>query len=69
MARIINAQYSTLIGTPQELRQFVELMSGERAAVVDLRFSNFVVLGKPITRDQIQQALATTPQTRKGGRT
>lgn len=61
MARVVDAKYSTLIGTPETIRRLVELLAG-RAAVVDLKFSNFVVLATEPSVAAIREALATTPK-------
>jgi len=63
MARVINAQHATLIGTPERLRELLTLLRGRTgAAVVDLRFSNIVVLDRPLDGEQFRDAIATTPR-------
>ena len=65
MARVIDAKHSTLIGTPQQLLRFLQLLGGKRSAVVDMKFSRFVVLDKPLTERQLHEALARKRRTRK----
>lgn len=66
MARIVDAKYATLIGTAEQILNLLELMS--KTAVVDLKFSNFVVLDGPLTDQQLRRALATVPEAKKGKR-
>ena len=66
MARIVNAPYSTLIGTPQQIAHLLGVLKGAGAAVVDLSYSNFVVLDKPLDRARIEAALRTTPAKQAG---
>ncbi len=62
-ARVIDMKYATLIGTPERLREYLAtLTAGVSACVVDLKFSNLVVLDDPITREDIAAALETTPR-------
>lgn len=62
-ARVIDMKYATLIGTPERLREYIATLTrGVSSCVVDLKFSNHVVLDDPITRDQLAQALETTPR-------
>ena len=61
MARVIDAKHSTVIGTAKQLRDFLRLLTGGRAAVVDLKGSNFVVLDKPLDERRLRAALETTP--------
>ena len=63
MARIVNAQHATLIGTPQQLRTLLGLLA-RGAQVVDLRFANVVVLDSAPSLEHFKAALATTPQER-----
>ena len=60
-ARVIDARYSTLIGTAVQIRDLVSAMTGKGASVMDLRFSNFVVTADPVGAELIAKALATTP--------
>lgn len=60
-ARVIDAKYSTLIGTAEQIRELVVALTGKGASVMDLRFSNFVVTAEPVGAELIQRALATTP--------
>lgn len=62
MARVINAQRSTFIGTPSDIERGLRSLFGRGAAAVDLRYSNFVFLSKAPTERQIKQALETTPK-------
>ena len=62
MAKVVDAKYSTLIGTPAQLRELLKLLSGGGASVVDLKFANLVVLDKPIDGTKLRQALETTPR-------
>ncbi len=65
MARVVDAKYSTFVGTAEEIRRAIELLAGLKgakgAAVVDLKFSNFVVLREPPGDEVVTRALATTP--------
>lgn len=61
MARVINASYSTIVGTPKQIQEMLRLLIGERSAVVNLDYSNFVVLDKPVTTAQLAHAIETTP--------
>lgn len=66
MARVIDAKHSTLIGTPEQLQRFLRLIGGHRSSsVVDMKFSRFVVLDKPLTERQLHEALARKRRTRK----
>ncbi len=62
MARVIDAKNSTLIGTPKQLQQLLRLLTGGKTAIVDLKFSNLIVLDKPLTEKQLRAALETTPR-------
>ncbi len=66
-ARVIDAKYSTLVGTPAEIRELVLLLAGggKDAAVVDLKFSNFVVTARPVDSNVIAKALETTPRVQR----
>jgi hypothetical protein len=60
MARVIDAKYSTLIGTPAEIDAlFRRLQKG--ASIVDLKFSNLVLVAKT-DEAVIRRALRTTPE-------
>lgn len=62
MARVVDAKYSTFVGTAEEIRRAIELLAGLKgAAVVDVKFSNFVVLKEPPSDAMVTRALATTP--------
>ncbi len=60
-ARVVDAKYSTLIGTPEMIRRLIEMLAG-KTAVVDLKFSKFVVLAKDVDAAALREALATTPR-------
>ncbi len=62
MATVINANYSTIVGTPEQIKKLLGLLRGDRASIVNLDYSNFVVLGKPVTAKQIAHAIDTTPK-------
>lgn len=64
MATMIDAKYSTLIGTPAQIMELFRMVSG--AGMVDLKFSNVVILAEPVTEDQFRTALTATPA--DGGR-
>ncbi len=59
MATIIDAKYSTVIGTPDELRAFLSIASG--AGIMDLKYSNFIVLREPMTDARLRAALEAVP--------
>ncbi|MFH1417281.1 MAG: hypothetical protein ABII12_03225 [Planctomycetota bacterium] len=61
MAQVVDLKYSTLIGTPKRLMEIMKLLGGSGASAVDAKFCNLVVLDKPVTREQLVDALATTP--------
>ena len=65
MARVINANYSTIVGTPEQIKKLLGLLRGDAASVVNLDYSNFVVLDKPVTAAQIAHAIETTPRKQK----
>jgi hypothetical protein len=62
MAKIVDAKYSTLIGTPEMIRRLIAALAGNGAATVDLKFSNFIVLDREIDAAALREALATTPR-------
>lgn len=62
MARVINASYSTIVGTPEQIKKLLGLLRGDGANIVNLDYSNFVVLNKPVTSAQLAHAIETTPQ-------
>ena len=61
MARIVNAKYSTLIGTAGDIKKLLEMLAGSRSAVVNMEGSNLVVLNKPLEPKQFDQVLRVTP--------
>lgn len=71
MARVINAERSTIVGTAAQIQQLLARLAGRGAAVVNLDGSNFVVLDKPISDQRLAEALRITPVRadgkRKGG--
>jgi hypothetical protein len=62
MARVIDAKNSTFVGLPMQIRQTLDLMAGDGAAIVDVRGSNFIILDKPLNERQIRAALELTPR-------
>lgn len=60
MARVIDASYATIVGTPEEIRNLLNLYIGE-AAILDLSFANIVLLREPPSREEVAVAIATTP--------
>jgi len=52
MARVIDAKYSTLIGTPSDLRKLLDVLAAG-ASVVDLKHSRIVVLDQPPDRQAL----------------
>lgn len=62
MAAVIDAKYSTFIGSPEQIRKMLGLMGDDGATIVDVKFSNFVVTEHPVDMDVIRAALATVPQ-------
>lgn len=61
-ARVINASYSRLIGTPEDVLQFLKLLQGT-TAVVDLSHSRFVFLGRTEGYLRMQAALSASSST------
>jgi hypothetical protein len=61
-ATVVDAKYSTIVGTPFQLRAFVTLLGTAEASVVDMKFSNFIVLRDELEESQVRTALAITPQ-------
>jgi hypothetical protein len=62
MARVINAEDATFIGTSKQIAEFLGLLRGNGAAVVNLDRSNFVLLGKPLSKDSVRAAIEATPK-------
>lgn len=63
MARIVNAKYSTFIGTVEQIDSLIKLLCGKKGAViVNIDGSNFVVLEKPLSQKQLEAALRITPK-------
>lgn len=60
MARVIDAKYTTFLGAPEQIAEALQMLS-RSAAVVDVKFANFVVTRERIDLDVIRAALATTP--------
>lgn len=60
MARVIDAKYATFLGAPEQIAEALQLLA-RSAAVVDVKFANFVVTRERIDLDVIRAALATTP--------
>jgi len=67
MARVVNAERSTIVGTAEQIQHLLARLAGRGAAVVNLDGSNFVVLDKPISDKRLADALAITP-TRSDGK-
>lgn len=60
-ARKIDARYSTLIGTPDQLKKFINALAGDGAALIDMRGSNIVPLEKPMSTEEVRFALRVVP--------
>lgn len=56
----IDAKYATFIGTAEQIMKLLGQLRGG-ASAVDVKCSNFVVLDEPVTREQLAQAMQTTP--------
>lgn len=67
MARVVDAKYSTLIGTAEQIRDLLGVLAGgpKSATVVDLKFSNFVVTANPVDAATIARAMEATPRKQK----
>lgn len=59
-AKVVNAQYATIIGTPEAVMKFLGLAGG--AAIVNLDYANIVVVDEQRAADMIATAIRTTPQ-------
>lgn len=66
MARVINASYSRLIGSPGDILEFLRLLQGT-TAVVDLSHSRFVFL-RGRTSGTLKEALSA-PSSTQGAKT
>ncbi|HOA75205.1 MAG TPA: hypothetical protein PL151_09485 [Phycisphaerae bacterium] len=64
MARVINADGATIVGTLEQIARLLELLRGKGAGVVNLDRANFVILDKPLTHTSVKSAIEATP--RKG---
>ncbi len=66
-ARVVDAKYSTLVGTAEQIRDAIQMLSGggKGAVVLDLKFCNFVITPKPIDSTVIAKALETTPRVQR----
>lgn len=63
MARIIDAKYATIVGTPARLRELFELLGrGPGAAAIDLKFASIIVADRPIDDAALRAAIETTPK-------
>lgn len=51
MARVINANYATLYGTPEQVMKFLRLLHGG-AAIVNLNHAR-IVLGKKVAKPKV----------------
>jgi len=59
--KIVNADYATFIGTPNELREMLRAMFAS-ADIVNVSYANFVVLARPLSDRQVTAAMETTPR-------
>lgn len=64
MARVIDAKNSTFVGSPEQVQRMLQLLAADGAAVVDCKFSTFVVTDKPVDMDVIRAALQPPSETR-----
>lgn len=62
MARALQLERCTFVGTPEQIRATLEAILGMRSAAVRIMESNFVVCEKPLTQQQIERALEVTPR-------
>jgi len=65
MARVVDAKYSTFVGTPKQIRATLDELAGRGSAVIDAKWSNFVPTAKPLTTQQIYEALRISPERRE----
>lgn len=66
MARVINADGATIVGTLEQIARLLELLRGKSSGVVNLDRANFVILDRPLTQRSVKAAIEATP--RKGKR-
>lgn len=66
MARVVNADGATVVGTLEQIARLLDLLRGQGAGVVNLDRANFVILDKPLTQRSVKAAIEATP--RKGKR-
>jgi len=57
----VNLDYSTVIGTPTQVHAFMNLLRPDATVNVSMVGANIVLLDVPLTREQLQTAIATTP--------
>jgi len=62
MARVINADGTTIVGTLEQIARLLELLHGREAGVVNLDRANFVILDKPLTQRNVKAAIEATPK-------
>lgn len=61
MASIINAERSTIVGTVEQIKQFLTVLS-KGTSIVNMEGSNFVILKSPVSDQQLRSALMITPK-------
>ncbi len=64
MARVINADGATVVGTIEQIARLLDLLRGQGAGVVNLDRANFIIVDKPLTERNLKSAIEATP--RKG---
>ena len=62
MARVVDQKYATLIGTRDGLRAYLEEIMRTGAGVIDLKFSNVLVLDTQPSDAVVLKALHLTPK-------
>jgi len=60
MAAIINGDGLTFVGTPEQVAQFLGLMGGS-AVVANMDRANIILVGKPITWQQVRVLVGSHP--------
>lgn len=53
MARVINADRSLFIGTPQQITELLGLLRGDGAAIVNVDHAQFITLAEPLPKEQL----------------
>jgi len=64
MARVINADGATIVGTLEQIARLLELLRGQGPGVVNMDRAKFIILGKPLTHTSVKQAIEATPKRR-----